>query len=37
MVSHDNLITHDRKIAEKTDRIVEIKDGRINLDLNRHV
>lgn len=27
------VITHDRKIAEKTDRIVEIKDGRINLDL----
>lgn len=27
------IITHDRKIAEKTDRIVEIKDGRINLDL----
>lgn len=29
------IITHDRKIAEKTDRIVEIKDGRINLDLKR--
>jgi lipoprotein-releasing system ATP-binding protein len=29
------VITHDRKIAEKTDRIVEIKDGRINLDLKR--
>ncbi|MBP1745052.1 MAG: transporter related [Firmicutes bacterium] len=29
------VITHDRKIAEKTDRIVEIKDGRINLDLTR--
>lgn len=27
------IITHDRKIAEKADRIVEIKDGRINLDL----
>lgn len=29
------IITHDRKIAEKTDRIIEIKDGRINLDLTR--
>jgi len=29
------IITHDRKIAEKTDRIVEIRDGRINLDLAR--
>lgn len=29
------IITHDRRIAEKTDRIIEIKDGRINLDLNR--
>jgi lipoprotein-releasing system ATP-binding protein len=29
------IITHNRKIAEKTDRIVEIKDGRINLDLTR--
>ena len=29
------IITHDRNIAEKTDRIVEIKDGRINLDLTR--
>ncbi|MBC7960431.1 MAG: ABC transporter ATP-binding protein [Vallitaleaceae bacterium] len=27
------IITHDRRIAEKTDRIVEIKDGRIHLDL----
>lgn len=27
------VITHDRRIAEKADRIVEIKDGRINLDL----
>ncbi len=27
------IITHDRKIAEKADRIVEIKDGKINLDL----
>lgn len=29
------IITHDRKIAEKTDRIVEIKDGRISLDVAR--
>lgn len=29
------IITHDRKIAEKADRIVEIKDGRINLDIYR--
>lgn len=29
------IITHDRKIAELTDRIVEIKDGRINLDISR--
>lgn len=27
------IITHDRKIAEKADRIVEIKDGRIILDI----
>lgn len=27
------VITHDRRIAEKTQRIVEIKDGRIHLDL----
>ena len=29
------IITHDRKIAELTDRIVEIRDGRINLDIVR--
>ncbi|MDF2820276.1 MAG: transporter related [Clostridiales bacterium] len=29
------IITHDRKIAEKTDRIIEIKDGRINLDIRK--
>ena len=29
------IITHDRHIAEKTDRIIEIKDGRISLDLAR--
>lgn len=27
------IITHDRKIAEKADRIIEIKDGRINIDI----
>jgi len=27
------IITHDRRIAEKADRIIEIKDGRINLDI----
>ncbi|WP_066894614.1 ABC transporter ATP-binding protein [Clostridium nigeriense] len=25
------VITHDRRIAEKTDRIIEIKDGKVNL------
>ena len=29
------IITHDRHIAEKTDRIIEIKDGRIYLDLKK--
>ena len=29
------VITHDRRIAEKTDRIIEIKDGRIFSDFNR--
>lgn len=28
------VITHDRKIAQKADRIVEIKDGRIYLDIS---
>ena len=27
------VITHDRRIAQKADRIIEIKDGRIHLDL----
>lgn len=29
------IITHDQRIAEKTDRIVEIKDGRIDLDIRK--
>lgn len=29
------VITHDKRIAEKTDRIIEIKDGRINMDINK--
>lgn len=29
------VITHDRHIAEKADRIIEIKDGRINLDITK--
>ncbi len=27
------IVTHDKKIAEKADRIIEVKDGRINMDL----
>jgi len=29
------IITHDRRIAEKTDRIIEVKDGRIYSDFSR--
>lgn len=29
------IITHDRHIAEKTDRIIEITDGRINMDIRK--
>ncbi|MDI6452321.1 ABC transporter ATP-binding protein [Peloplasma aerotolerans] len=29
------IITHDRHIAEKADRIIEIKDGRINFDIKK--
>ena len=28
------IITHDKKIAEKADRIIEIKDGKIELDID---
>ena len=29
------IITHDKRIAEKTDRIIEIKDGKINMDIKK--
>jgi lipoprotein-releasing system ATP-binding protein len=29
------IVTHDRRIAEQTDRIVEIRDGRILMDINK--
>jgi lipoprotein-releasing system ATP-binding protein len=29
------IVTHDRRIAEKTDRIIEIRDGRIIMDIVR--
>ena len=29
------IVTHDRRIAEQTDRIIEIKDGRVAMDLPR--
>jgi lipoprotein-releasing system ATP-binding protein len=29
------IVTHDRRIAEQTDRVVEIRDGRIALDVKR--
>jgi len=29
------IITHDRRIAEKADRIIEIADGRINVDIRK--
>ncbi len=27
------VITHDKRVAEKADRIIEIKDGRIEMDI----
>jgi lipoprotein-releasing system ATP-binding protein len=30
------IITHDRRIAEQADRIIEIEDGKINLDLRKN-
>lgn len=30
------IITHDRHIAEKADRIIEIKDGKINMDIQKN-
>jgi ABC-type lipoprotein export system ATPase subunit len=29
------IVTHDRRIAEQTDRIVEIRDGRLLLDISK--
>ena len=29
------IVTHDRRIAEQTDRIIEIRDGRIVMDIQR--
>lgn len=29
------IITHDRRIAEKADRIIEIKDGKIEIDISK--
>lgn len=29
------IITHDRRIAEKADRIIEIKDGKVNVDITK--
>lgn len=29
------IITHDQRIAEKTDRIIQVKDGKINMDVKK--
>ena len=29
------IVTHDRRIAEQTDRIIEIRDGRISMDIRK--
>jgi len=29
------IITHDRRIAEKADRIIEVKDGKVNVDIKK--
>ncbi len=29
------IVTHDRHVAEQTDRIVEVKDGRVSLDIRK--
>lgn len=29
------VITHDKKIAERTDRIIELKDGRVHTDVSQ--
>lgn len=31
------IITHDQHVAEKTDRIIEVKDGRIIMDVRRNI
>lgn len=31
------IVTHDRKIAERTDRIIEVKDGKVILDIQNKV
>ena len=31
------IITHDNRIAKKTDRIIEVKDGRVNIDKNFNI